>query len=87
MMSSELLEKTSVVDAEREKRMQVLKNVIFDLQKVQNSRHQIYHEKKEDFREFQDHLKRYGNFINFKIENPYGDRDLEFENKPSPRAH
>ena len=32
-------------------------------------------------------MKRFNNFVQFKQENPYSDKDIEFEMLPSPRAH
>ena len=74
------------IEEERQQRMNVLRNVIFDLQKVQNSSYQIYLERKEEFKDFQEHLRRYTKFIDFKQENPYSEKDMEFEISPTPRA-
>lgn len=32
-------------------------------------------------------MKRFNDFVQFKQENPYSDKDLEFEMLPSPKAH
>jgi len=35
---------------------------------------------------FSEYLKRFKNFIDFKIENPYCEKNLEFEVSPTPRS-
>lgn len=35
---------------------------------------------------FSDYLKRFKNFIDFKMDNPYCEKNLEFEVSPTPRS-
>lgn len=41
----------------------------------------------DQLKEFSEYLRRFNNFIDFKIENPYSEKNLEFEICPTPRAH
>jgi len=36
-------------------------------------------------REYWDYCKRFKSYVDFKINNPYSEKDLEFESAPTPR--
>lgn len=71
----------------RQQQRNVLRNVIFDLNKVQYRTQKVFNDQREHFKEFAEYMKRYNKFVEFRQDNPYcDDKDLEFETAPTPRS-
>ena len=74
-------------NSQEDVRSSVLKNVIFGMKKAQSGYYRDYFDGKEKFKQYQQHMKRLNHFVQYKQENPYSDKDLEFEMIPSPKMH
>lgn len=71
--------------SERNKRKKILRNVIFDLNKLNYQAQMTKKESQEKLKGFQEYCSRFKKYIEFKNENPYCEKNLEFEIQPTPR--
>ena len=62
-----------------------LKNVIFDLNRLNYANHVTRLSSTQSLKDFQDYCKQFKAYVDFKDNNPYSEKDYLFEGEPTPR--
>ena len=73
-----------LVQEQRQQRRKVLRDVIFDLNKLCYQAKRTKSSSQEKVKDFSEYLKRFRNYVDFKEANPYCEKNLEFEVSPTP---